>query len=251
MTIIARIDDEEVTADSFIKLLKLKGKFDSLIEELITDKLIVHEAKKQGIAVSVQEVQDRVDELRRARGLHRAKDMLEFLENMGVSLDEFEIYITEEIYKDKMLDAVTSETRIKSYVQQHLPRFDSVEISYMLLDSEGKAQEVVACLEDEPELFEELAREHSIDSETRESGGAIGRVTRGFLSREIEAKIFGASAGQIVGPLPTNNGLLHEIFIVKNKHSATLDEQTLKDARKLVYDEWIVARAREHVLEVI
>jgi parvulin-like peptidyl-prolyl isomerase len=251
MTVIARIDDEEVSAEDFIKLLKLKGKFDGLIEEIITDKLIVHEAKKQGIAVSLEEVQDRVDELRRVRGLHRAKDTLEFLEHMGVSLDEFETHITEEIYKEKLLAEATSEARVQEYVQLHLPRFDSVEISYILLDSEGKAQEIAACLEDEPDLFEELAREHSIDPETRDRGGAIGRVMRGSLSGEVEAKIFGASAGQIVGPLPANNGLLHEIFIVRNKHSATMDERTLKDARKLLYDEWIVARAREHVLEVV
>jgi hypothetical protein len=48
MTVIARIDEEEITAEEFIKLLKLTGKFDSLIEDVITDKLTVHVAKKQG-----------------------------------------------------------------------------------------------------------------------------------------------------------------------------------------------------------
>jgi parvulin-like peptidyl-prolyl isomerase len=252
MTIVARIDNEEITAEDFIKLLKLGGKFDGLIEELLTNKLMVHEARKQAVSVSVAEIQERVDDLRRARGLHRAKDTLEFLERLGVSLDDFENYIGEELYREKMLAEITSEARLKEYVQLHLPRFDSVELGYMLLDSEGKAQEIAACLEDEPDMFEELAREHSIDAETRDSGGAMGRIMRGLLPGDVEARIFGASAGQVVGPFPAGKGPMYELFIVRARYSATLDdEQILKDARKLVRDEWVMARAGEHVLEVI
>jgi Parvulin-like peptidyl-prolyl isomerase len=251
MTVIARIDDEEVSAEEFIKILKLTGKFDSLIEDVMTDKLTVHVAKKQGITVSIEEVQERVDELRRIRGLHRTKDTLEFLENMGVTLEDFEKSITEGLYKEKMLAALFTDDRIKEYFRLHLPRFDSVEISHIVLDSEGKVNEIMACLEDDPDLFPELAREHTLDPDTRESGGVIGKIMRGALSGAIEAKIFNAAKGQVVGPFVSENGLLFEIFMVTDKHAAKLDASTVKDAQKLLYDEWLEARAREHSLEVL
>src|SRR5690349_20718199 len=46
MTAIVRIDDEVVDVAEFIRLLKLTGKFESLIEQLVRDKLTVHAAKK-------------------------------------------------------------------------------------------------------------------------------------------------------------------------------------------------------------
>jgi hypothetical protein len=75
MTAIVRIDEEVVDVAEFIRLLKLTGQFESLIEQLVRDKLTVHAAKKQGITVSADEIQERADQFRRVRGLHRATDM--------------------------------------------------------------------------------------------------------------------------------------------------------------------------------
>src|SRR5258705_2802130 len=90
MTAIVRIDDEVVEVAEFIRLLKLTGQFESLIEQLVRDKLTVHAAQKQGITVSADEIQQRADQFRRVRGLHRATDMNQYLDVLHVSLDEFE-----------------------------------------------------------------------------------------------------------------------------------------------------------------
>ena len=44
---IARIDDE-ITADDFVKTLKLDNRFNTLIEQILIDKLTVRAAKQQG-----------------------------------------------------------------------------------------------------------------------------------------------------------------------------------------------------------
>ena len=95
MTAIVRIDDEVVDVSEFIRLLKLTGQFESLIEQIVRDKLTVHAAKKQGIAVSADEIQQRADQFRRVRGLHRATDMNQYLDVLNVSLDVFEAFITD------------------------------------------------------------------------------------------------------------------------------------------------------------
>ena len=95
MTAIVRIDDELVDVSEFVRLLKLTGQFDSLIEQIVRDKLTVHAARKQGITVSADDIQQRADQFRRVRGLHRATDMNQYLDALGVSLDEFEAFITD------------------------------------------------------------------------------------------------------------------------------------------------------------
>ena len=101
MTAIVRIDDEVVDVAEFIRLLKLTGQFESLIEGVVREKLTVHAARKQGVRLSEDEIQQRADQFRRVRSLHRATDMNHYLDTLGVSLDEFEAWLRN--YYEKML----------------------------------------------------------------------------------------------------------------------------------------------------
>jgi parvulin-like peptidyl-prolyl isomerase len=251
MTTIAKINDEEMSAYDFVKILKLNDKFDELIEEIMVDKLAVAEAKKQGITVSIEEVQERADQIRRVLGLHRAKDTNEYLDSMGVSLDEFEKHITDGLYKEKVEEQVCTNQALEDYFSLHSPKFDSLAVAHMVIDSEGKAREVMALLEDDPDSFEDLAKEHSLDEETASSGGYVGKVSRGTMDGDIEAKLFNADPGDVIGPFTSGDGLIYEIFKVTAKHPAKLDEATAKEVHKLIYDEWLEARAQEHRLEVL
>lgn len=249
--IIARIGNQEMTAEDFVKWLKLNGTFDELIEDVMTDKLTAHAAKTAGITVTLTEVQEKVDRIRRGKGLHRAKDTLAYLEGIGIDLEEFENHVTEMLYKEKMLAEIGNEAAVEDYFTLHSPQFDSIEVSHIVVDSEGKARELMAVLEEDPDSFAEMAQAHSLDEESRENGGAIGKVLRGSLQNEVEVKIFNAAPGALLGPFPSPEGLFYEIFRVNTKHRASLDPATAKEVRKLIYHEWLEARAREHRVEVL
>jgi len=103
MTAIVKIDDELIDTEDFVRTLKLSGQFESLVEQLVRDRVTVRAAKKQGIAVSAAEIQERADQFRRVQGLHRAADMNNYLDALHVSLDEFEAFITDSLYREKML----------------------------------------------------------------------------------------------------------------------------------------------------
>src|SRR5687768_7011255 len=68
MTNLIRINDEIINSDSFVKLLKLSGRFDALIDDIVQEKLAVHAAKKHGIKLTPESVQQRSDQLRRVNG---------------------------------------------------------------------------------------------------------------------------------------------------------------------------------------
>ena len=80
MSGIVKIDDEVFTSGDFVKLLKLNGRFENLMEEVLRDKLAVHAAKKRGIQLPEEEVQEKADQFRRVHGLHRAKETNEYFD---------------------------------------------------------------------------------------------------------------------------------------------------------------------------
>ncbi|TFW00531.1 peptidylprolyl isomerase [Oxalobacteraceae bacterium OM1] len=250
MTAIVRIDDEVIDTESFVRALKLAGQFESLVEQMVRDKLTVRAAKKQGLRISDEEIQERADQFRRVQGLHRAADMNHYLDALKIGLDDFEAFIVDGLYQDKMMASVCSDEAVREFFFLNSPRFDSVEISHMVLDADGKAREMIAVLQDEPELFAELAHEHSV-ADTRERGGVIGKVMRGALKPDIEAKVFNAAPGDLLGPFPSPDGAYFEIFAVNAKHPARLDEDTAAEVRRLLRDDWLMARAQEHVIEVL
>ena len=191
---------------------------------------------------------ERADQLRRVRGLHRAVDMNRYLDSNGFTLDDFEQFVTEMLLHEKMSDQIVSDEAVEEYFSLNSPKFDSIEVSHIVLDSEGKAREIMAILEDDPESFEELAREHSL-SDTSDEGGYIGKVLRGALQTEVEAKVFNASEGDLLGPFPSDDKAYFEIFTVNSKVPSSLNEETISEVKRLLKDEWIAARAQEHAIE--
>jgi peptidylprolyl isomerase len=147
-----------------------------------------------------------------------------------------------------MMHKVCSDQAVQGYFKLNSPKFDSIEVSHMLLDTEGKAKEMISVLREDPDSFEVMAREHSI-AETREHGGLIGKMLRGSLRTDVEAKVFNATVGDLLGPFASADRSTFEIFRVNAKNPARLDDDTATEVRRLLREEWLRARAQEHVIE--
>jgi peptidylprolyl isomerase len=248
MSTLVKIDGHPIDVDDFIRILKLTGQFDGLMEQIVRDRLTVDAAKKQGIRVTEQEVQERADQFRRVHGLHRAADMNRYLDNVRIGLDEFEAFITDCVYQEKMLQQVCDDRAAQAYFNLNSPRFDIVDVSHIVLEGEGQAKEMMSVLQEEPESFEAMAREHSI-AESRERGGLIGKVSRGSMRADVEAKVFNAAVGELLGPFVSADRSMYEIFRVNAKHPARLDDTLRGEVRRLLREDWLRARAQEHVIE--
>lgn len=248
MTDLVKIDDEVITSEDFVKLLKFTGRFEELMEDIVKDKLTIHAARRQGLDITSDDIQERADQVRRVRGLHRAVDMNRYLDSTGLTLEDFEKFIIEMLLHERISESIGNDEAVEEYFSLNSPKFDSIEVSHIVLDSEGKAREIMAILEDDMDSFEELARGHSI-SDTREDGGYIGKVLRGSLQSEVESKVFNASEGDLLGPFASDDEACYEIFTINVKTSATLNEETTDEIRRMIEEEWLAARAREHVID--
>jgi peptidylprolyl isomerase len=248
MTTVVKIDGNAIELAEFVRVLKLTGQYEGLLEQFVRDRLTALGARRAGIQVSEAEIQERADQLRRVRGLHRASDTRKYLDALRISPEEFEAFITDSLYQEKMMLKVCSEQAAQGYFKLNSPKFDSIEVSHIVVDSEAKAKEMIAVLREDPDSFEEMAREHSI-ADTRDRGGLIGKVLRGSLRSDVEAKVFNADAGDLLGPFASGDRTTFEIFRVNARHPARLDADTATEVRRLLREEWLRARAREHVIE--
>lgn len=247
---IAKIDDDVVSAGELVKFLKLKGEFSDVCQQLVRHKLIVEAADKIGIEVLPDEVQKRADDFRRIHGLHRAKDTYKYLDTLGIGVDEWETYLRESLVQEKVLERICSKAAVEEYFALNSPQFDMVELSHMVLESEDKAREMLAYLTEDPDEFAEMARAHSL-ADTAKSGGTVGKVVRHMLPDEVQAKVFSADSGDLIGPFPSARGKLFEIFRVTAKHPAVLDGATETEVRRLIYERWFQQQLREHKVEIL
>jgi len=248
MTTVVKIDGEAIDLAEFVRALKLTGQFNPLLDQFVCDRLVSRAARKAGIQVSEAEIRERANQFRHERDLYRASDTNKYLDAMRVSLGEFEAFITDTLYREKMMQKVCSDEAVQEYFKLNSPKFDSIELSHIVLDSEAKAREMMAVLRDEPESFEDMAREYSV-ADTRAQGGLIGNVLRGSLRPDVEAKAFAATAGDLVGPIVKTDRKTLEIFRVNAKHPARLDDATATEVRRVLREEWLQARIREHFIE--
>ncbi len=250
MNPLIRIDDEIITTDHFIKFLKLTNEFPDLMERLIRNKITVHAAKKKGIEISAEELQQAADDFRRCLGLHRTKDTYEWMERIGIAPEEFESFITEHIYKKKMVDIIVNDEAVERYFQLNSPEFDTADIQHIVVEGEDKAKELIELLNEQPEDFPDFVKEYSIDDETRDVGGKLKELQRGVLPNEIEARIFNARQGDIIGPFKLEGEDIYEIIQVKEIKSAELNDSTKEKITELLYDKWLQERMKDHCIDM-
>lgn len=257
MNPILQIDDEYITAEDFIKFLKLNNEFPDLIEKMIRHKITIRAAAKKGITVGPEELQQSADDFRRCFGLHRAKDTQEWMDGIGIADEDFELFLREQIYQKKLNEMLFNPESLESYFRMNAPQFDTADIQHIVVENEAKAKEIMALLEEEPENgkgeslfattpFEQFIALYSLDDETKSIGGHIKGVKRGMLPPVVEDKVFNGHEGEIIGPFTLSGIKAFEIIKINAVHKACLNDSVKEKVYEQIYENWIHQRMSEH-----
>lgn len=244
MNKLINIDGKIVSSDQFIKFLRLSNEFSNLIEIFIRDKITVHAAKKRGIMVTLDEIQRTADDFRRNSGLYLARDTREWMKRSGITPKEFESFITEHVYKKKLIAALVNNEAVENYFLLNSAKYDIAKIKSFTVRTKEKAREIMALLAESPERFDEFALEDFLYYD--DASGQIRKVQRSALPDETGAKIFSATKGDILGPFKADEDDLYEIIQVISVYIAKLDNSTKEKIAEAIYDEWVAERLKEH-----
>ena len=237
----ATLYGKDISLHDVLYFLKLHQKTDFL-HDAINGILVSRAIAREGITVSDAELQQAADDFRRLRRLYKTTDTTLWLQKHHLSVYDLEKRLEYEIACQKLREKLMA-GQVERYFAEHKAAFDTAKISHIVTDKEGMASEIFSQVTEEDADFATLARRHSLDQDTRDAGGYIGIVTRRALSPAVEAAIFGATAGAVVGPVRTATG--YHVIHVHSIHPSELNPHTRSVLQDLLYDEWLQRERRQ------
>lgn len=252
---VATVNGEAITKDELYDAMK--GQYgQNALDQLISEKILESELKKQNIAVTEEDTQKELQDMILQYGGQEQFDAL--LANYGYSLEDFKKNIAMNLKLQKLLGPkiTITEDEMKAYFDANKESFDvkeQVKASHILVESEAIAKEVKEKLSAGGD-FTALAKEYSTDTSNKDQGGELGFFSRGAMVPEFENVAFSLAVGTISDPVKTEFG--YHIIKVEEKtagKAAVYEENKdqLKDilfADKLptVYDTWIQEKFQEY-----
>ena len=196
----------------------------TLLETLITERVIEKEFTAQNLVVKDDEVDRYIDNIR-TRNKLSDEQLKSALTEQGITWDAYRKQIRLELQKAQLIQRELGKVNIppeevERYYQEHLKDYTKPEeykISEILLKvpQSASADEVAATQQRANQIYKELqdgadfkkmAKEFSQDS-AADSGGQLGTFKRGELVDELETEIEKLQPGQYSHPFRTSLGI--------------------------------------------
>ena len=248
----------QLTAQQFDQLRE------SILEQLINEKLAKQRIKELGLQVSEVELQAAIEDVQRKNNLTQA--MLEdALQAQGMDYASYRQQLTEEILRYKLLGRevnykvqVTS-SEVRKYFRENIDKYRAkpkLRVSNISYPLPADDQEKLAALRKQAEVTRDLL----LSGEPREKvlatlgdGGSItdmGELIETELTEQLRQALSGLEVGQVSEPLEIN-GQLH-LFLVtdRNPGDIHLFDRVKGEIEKILEKEKTDARFKEWAQEL-
>ena len=197
--------------DEILHQVKLSCQIPSIVEGILTRKIIARAAEEAGIEAESEELQLSADSLRLMSNLRSADATWSWLQKHSLSLDDFEELVYATVISSKLAKHLFADKVEPFFVEHHLD-YAQVVMYEVVLDDEDLAMELFYALQEGEMNFHEVAHQYIQDTELRRSGGYRGLLRRTELKPEISAAVFAATPPQILKPIVTSIGV-HLILV--------------------------------------
>ena len=159
-----------------------------LVETLIEQKIAQIWARKQGLTVSPEEIQQEWDRAQKKDGL--TSEVTSFLrDTYGWS---------ESMFKERVLAPFLLQQKVKAA----LPEAENIQPE----EAAKRAEEIYNLTQASGAVFTEIAKQTSDDRESAKNGGDLGYFSRGTFEPQVEEAIFSMKIGEISQPVKSSFG---------------------------------------------
>jgi|SRR6478672_5327096 len=227
----ASINLEEVLG--FLKKnLQLKDVCQSILSQKVIDKA----AQLRDLTVTAEEIQAEAQKIRYQKRLEKAADTLAWLAEQMITVEDWEIGIRDRLLTQKLANALFAKEVEKLFSQNRL-NFDQVLLYQIILADGRLAQELFYQIQEQEISFYQAAHLYDIDERRRHQCGYEGKLDRWSLKPDLAALVFGASVGEVVGPVFTNQG--YHLLMVESFMPAELTPERYQDMLNHLFREWL------------
>ena len=203
----------------------LSGMKDSIVHQLINQKLLMLEAQKRGLKASDAEIELKLATIKKSFPNDDAFNKV--ISQYGLTLPELKQQIAKEIVVEKLQNDVTkdiqvTDAQVAAFYHKNLQMFThgaEVHARHILVkfdpNAKDKAKDEARALAKIQEIqaklkagakFSQLAEQYSDDPGSKAQGGDLGFFARGQMVPQFEKAAFSLKDGQISGPVKTIYG---------------------------------------------
>ena len=225
-----------IPTEQIIHSLKLSCKIPTLVDSVLTHRIIVEAAAEHQIEVGLEELQAAADQIRLANALHRSEETLSWLEHHWMTLDDFEEMVRLGLLSNKLAHRLFDDQADLLFVEQYSTYLQAY-LYQIVLDDADLAWELFYALQSEEIAFFEVAQQYAQDLELKRKGGYCGLVQRSDLSPEICGAVFSASPPQILKPITTAQGI--HLIRVEEILEPQLNEDLRQKLVTMHFSQWI------------
>jgi hypothetical protein len=231
-----------ITSEDILHQIKLSCKIPSVIEEIVTRKIIVSATAEADIRVEIEELQKAADEFRLINKLRSANGTRAWLQKYGLSLDDFEELVYINLIAEKLITHLFGD-KVEPYFFEHQLDYAGVVMYEVVLEDEDLAMELFYGIQEGEVSFHEVARQYIQDKELFRSGGYRGIVYRKELKPEISAAVFAAAPPQVLKPIVTAKGI--HLILVEEIIQPQLDNALRHKIGSDLFDAWLKQQIEE------
>jgi foldase protein PrsA len=224
------------------------------VQFLVQRRQFEQAAAEMGIEVTDQQVEDRLEQIKKQYFGGDQKKYEKQLKEQGLTDKQVRADIRSQIVSEKISAEVTkglkvSEKEITAYYNKNKQQYEQAEsrdVRHILVKTQKQADDLSAQLRAGAD-FAALAKKHSTDTASKASGGKL-TITRGQTVAAFDKKAFELAKDEISGPVKTEFGfhLIQALSAVKPKTTTPLKEvkeairgQLLQEKKNEAMTEWV------------
>ncbi|MBI3374017.1 MAG: peptidylprolyl isomerase [Betaproteobacteria bacterium] len=231
------VNGKPVTVHDVFVFLKATGHFRNAIYEVIEIGVIMQKSETMGVSISGAELQEHSDAKKRWMGLKSTLDWHNHCRWLGINEEQWNRMVSIELLRKKLQRRVIGAAEIKKYFSSNKAKLLTARLSRIVCADEAGARKVIGHVKARPDDFSLMARQHSIEEQTRNSGGYLGSFNGGILPAEIEKAVFSARPGEVCGPFVENGHWT--LYRVEGLDHAELDDALRTYIAEKLFSEWL------------
>lgn len=247
--VIAQVNEELITIEEFTREFKdvvlesekhekatLGDLKKAYLDQMIERKLLAQEARRSGIKISVEELNQAISEIKKDYPLNAFGERLGL---KGMSLEEWKVCLEEKLLAEKMIrnhfdyQGEIGEDEVRRYYETHRSLFQipqRVRARQIVVADGEEAIQILKRLK-KGESFEKLAKEKSLGPE-RVRGGDLGYFSQGERPSEFDP-LFSMEVGAISEVIKSPYG--YHIFKLEEKSEPR--EISFEEAKATIFKE--------------
>jgi parvulin-like peptidyl-prolyl isomerase len=227
---------ETLSLGEFLGAMKRSRRLRPLLLDAFVEHYLVNRARRAGLSVNDQELQQAADNFRLKNGMASSEQTQQWFQREAITPDDFAAGMERDILVEKLRRAI-ADPRLEEVFNANTARFARVRLKRVLVATEADARQVIDEVANGRSTFEDVAKQRSLDVVTKQVGGDAGMVRRVDLAGPLGDAVFGAEVGKLVGPVQAGQGFL--VFRVEEFLPAVLDEGIKTGLRKEIFDAWL------------